>query len=572
MSRIDDLLAKFEMVKPSYGKTDDWMARCPAHKDNSPSLHITVAENKILLNCFAGCTTDSVLEAAGATIDQLFMGDSPRLRNRVPKPSYVLPDKDPNDYFISESLIAWLATRGIREETARDLGVYGSAASVKFPIYHNDQLVNIKERINKSDGKKTFTQVDGARPAPFNADSCEGAEAIIICEGELDVCTIHQAGFTSVLSVPNGANKGRNNLDWLNDVQQLFERAARVILAVDSDDVGQRLEVELIGRIGADRCLRVRWPEECNDANDTLRRYGDLVVSSCIRAAQPVPVEGIFRPEDFRDDYRFIYEHGLARGLSTGHTELDEFFTMVFPGISCWTGIPQSGKSEFIDDVLVRMVELHDLRAVYFSPESEPTEEHLSRLAEKMIGKPFFSGYRGQMSWEEADAALMWAQDRFSMIRCDEPTSDTLTRLIKAEVYRTGAKIIVIDPYNEIIHPDQRNDARYLEKNLRTWRRLAERHGLHIIIVNHPHQMRMDPVTKQYPPVDLYDLDGGAMWANKIGALVSIWRDRTDPRADVKVYIKKTKTRRVGRNGRVNFQFERATGRYTATGEKEEGG
>lgn len=44
--------------------TNGWMALCPAHPDNNPSLHVTAADNgKILLYCHAGCTTESVMQA-----------------------------------------------------------------------------------------------------------------------------------------------------------------------------------------------------------------------------------------------------------------------------------------------------------------------------------------------------------------------------------------------------------------------------------------------------------------------------------------------------------------------------
>ena len=43
---------------------DDWMAKCPAHEDSKPTLSISLVEDRILLNCFAGCKTEDVMEAA----------------------------------------------------------------------------------------------------------------------------------------------------------------------------------------------------------------------------------------------------------------------------------------------------------------------------------------------------------------------------------------------------------------------------------------------------------------------------------------------------------------------------
>jgi hypothetical protein len=61
---VNGLLARVEGVrKNGAGK---WVARCPAHADKRPSLAIRdLADGRILIHCFAGCDTESVLGAAG---------------------------------------------------------------------------------------------------------------------------------------------------------------------------------------------------------------------------------------------------------------------------------------------------------------------------------------------------------------------------------------------------------------------------------------------------------------------------------------------------------------------------
>jgi hypothetical protein len=52
-----------------------WMAKCPAHPDRMPSLSIgTGADGRTLLNCHAGCTVDSILEASALSCRDLFAG------------------------------------------------------------------------------------------------------------------------------------------------------------------------------------------------------------------------------------------------------------------------------------------------------------------------------------------------------------------------------------------------------------------------------------------------------------------------------------------------------------------
>jgi hypothetical protein len=55
-----------------------WIAKCPAHEDRQPSLSIDEgADGKVLLKCFAGCTTKNVVAAAGLTMGDLFPTRSP---------------------------------------------------------------------------------------------------------------------------------------------------------------------------------------------------------------------------------------------------------------------------------------------------------------------------------------------------------------------------------------------------------------------------------------------------------------------------------------------------------------
>ncbi len=45
------------------GCDDNFLAQCPAHDDDTPSLHVSVGDNGgAILHCFAGCTTESVRE------------------------------------------------------------------------------------------------------------------------------------------------------------------------------------------------------------------------------------------------------------------------------------------------------------------------------------------------------------------------------------------------------------------------------------------------------------------------------------------------------------------------------
>jgi len=67
---IDALLSHLDGVKETGpGK---YLSRCPAHDDRSPSLAIKDGDDgRVLIHCFAGCETESVLSAIGLTFSDV---------------------------------------------------------------------------------------------------------------------------------------------------------------------------------------------------------------------------------------------------------------------------------------------------------------------------------------------------------------------------------------------------------------------------------------------------------------------------------------------------------------------
>lgn len=68
---IDRLLTKLECVAETGHST--WLTRCPAHKDERPSLSIKeVAGGTILINCWAGCSAYEIVSSLGMHLADLF--------------------------------------------------------------------------------------------------------------------------------------------------------------------------------------------------------------------------------------------------------------------------------------------------------------------------------------------------------------------------------------------------------------------------------------------------------------------------------------------------------------------
>ena len=65
------LLSRLDKVKET-GR-GQWLARCPAHDDGSPSLSVRETDDgTVLLHCFAQCPAGDVLAAVGMELGELF--------------------------------------------------------------------------------------------------------------------------------------------------------------------------------------------------------------------------------------------------------------------------------------------------------------------------------------------------------------------------------------------------------------------------------------------------------------------------------------------------------------------
>jgi hypothetical protein len=67
----ETLLSRLEAVKRT--GPGRWLARCPAHDDKRPSLSVReLDDGRVLVKCWAQCTAQEVVAAAGLKMEDLF--------------------------------------------------------------------------------------------------------------------------------------------------------------------------------------------------------------------------------------------------------------------------------------------------------------------------------------------------------------------------------------------------------------------------------------------------------------------------------------------------------------------
>lgn len=560
----------------------DHRTTCPAcsaqrKKKNDPCLSVTVnGDGHAVWNCWH-------CGSVGGTKETV----TPRERA---KKSYRKPNFKP-DPAPPAKLLAWFKKRGIGETTVRRNrispahvwmpGADKDVWCIAFPYYRSGELVNVKYR----DPQKRFRQEKDAQKIFYGIDDIAGSDDVVIVEGECDKLAFEEAGLRNVISVPDGApSKVRDGaidpaddakFEYIWNCRDDLADVKRFFIATDSDVPGRALAEELARRLGKERCWRVRWPSigdvERKDANEVLLEDGATVLRECVEYAEPWPIKSLLRASSFIDEVRELYESGPAKTLSTGWPQLDQYYRVRAGELTVVTGLPGSGKSEWVDALLMNMAQKHDWSFALCSFENRPAE-HIAKLAEKHVRAPFYDGPTYRMGRPELEEAVEWLDARFFFLRADDdaPTVEWILDQAQAAVARHGIRGLVIDPYNEIEHkrPSGMTETEYVSQMLGKVKRWAAAAEAHVWFVAHPAKIQRNKDGTQ-PIPSLHEISGSANWSNKADIGVVVHRDY-DAEAEsggrvgkTVVFVRKVRFKAVGRPGNVTFDYERATGTYS---------
>ncbi|GMI91991.1 Arabidopsis TWINKLE homolog [Hibiscus trionum] len=493
---------------------------------------------------------------------------------------------------LCNQLIEYFAERMISAETLKRNGIMqkkcGDEIAIAFPYWRKGNLVNCKYRFVP----KRFLQEKDTEKVLYGLDDIENASDIIIVEGEMDKLAMEEAGFRNCVSVPGGApasvskkevpaEEQDTQFQYLWNCKEYLEKASNIILATDGDQPGQALAEELARRLGRERCWRVKWPmkndlDRFKDANEVLMYLGPSVLKDVVENAELYPIRGLFNFRDFFDEIdQYYYKTlGYEFGVSTGWRALDNLYNVVPGELTIVTGVPNSGKSEWIDALLCNLNESVDWKFALCSMENK-VRDHARKLMEKHVKKPFFeTGYGSnaeRMSVQELEEGKKWLSDTFYLIRCENdslPNIDWVLDLARAAVLRHGVRGLVIDPYNELDHQRRANqtETEYVSQMLTKIKRFAQHHSCHVWFVAHPRQLH-DWVGN---PPNLYDISGSAHFINKCDNGIVIHRNR-DPTAGpvdlVQVCVRKVRNKVIGNIGDGYLSYNRVTGVYDSVSE-----
>lgn len=418
-------------------------------------------------------------------------------------------------------------------------------------------LINRKYR----DMAKNFKMVQGAELIPYNVDSCLGEEEVIVVEGEFDVLAMVAAGFHSVISIPSGANA---NTTWMNRFYDLyFADKKRVYIATDMDAPGQQAAEELIRRFGPEVCLRVHFSEGCKDANDELLRTGKEGLQQRISEAMVVPIPDITTMDTLEGELDAYYQNGPTPGQRTGWQNLDSIVSFGTGQLALITGRSNDGKSEFLDELVLRLMIRSGWNVGYWSPENT-LMDHTAKIIEKLCDRSF--ARRGTQGVQPDQFVLCkrWMKERMSWVTLpfDKLQLTTILDRCRSLVRKYGIRLLVLDPYNFI---EKENDRIRSENAWDSYvigaiRSFAIKYDVLVFLVAHPRKVEMQ-VDGRKRRITMEDISGTADFGNKADYCFCI--DRDDEHHVVTLSVDKVRRKRFGSKGRqAFFVYKTHSGRY----------
>ena len=297
MLRLEEIISRLEKVRRS---GDGWMARCPAHEDRHASLSIGEGDDdRILLNCFAGCTLEEVVAALGLTMSDLFADTrtAPRDARATAQQSPVDPHSSANsgaarqegeagvaplqpdqDGLRACTLDAYAEAKGLPVEFLRSLSLsdakYADAPAVRMPYVDRDGHERAVRFRIAVDGEDKFRWKQRSKLCLYGLTRLRKAHElgyVVLVEGESCAQTLWYHEIPA-LGIP-----GANNWTDDRDAPEL-EGIDTVYVVIEPDRGGQAvLNWLAVSRLTSRQPPKPEEPEAEADDDEgewVLRQHG----------------------------------------------------------------------------------------------------------------------------------------------------------------------------------------------------------------------------------------------------------------------------------------------------------
>jgi twinkle protein len=207
---------------------------------------------------------------------------------------------------------------------------------------------------------------------------------------------------------------------------------------------------------------------------------------------------------------------------------------LVLGTLTVFTGYANMGKSTVMNTIVAHCV-AHNVPVCIASFETAPKPILVDGIARALIGCSA-ADFPGHPSRQAAYAAI---EDNISIVSnaLDEELEfdvESFLDTVRIAVIRDGAKVVILDPWNELEHKRNRDESltEYIGRAIRKVKAFCRRYNVSFWIVAHPTKPQKG--VNQMP--SLYDVSDSANWSNKADyGLVYHRKDKTKNEAELAV-------------------------------------
>lgn len=253
-----------------------------------------------------------------------------------------------------------------------------------------------------------------------------------------------------------------------------------------------------------------------------------------------------------------LHKNGLPAGITTGVNNLDNIFRFDKGKLAVITGIPNMGKSEFLDFICCQMNKLHGLKTLYYSPENQPLELHISKLFSKFSNMHFDA----QIEEKDYTKIVNHIANNFFFLNYENIfTLDDVLNEAENMIIHSGIDVLVIDSYNKLEAQKDYNitETDYISKVLDRLERFAKKNNVLVFLVAHPRKMAKDS-NENYQIPSPYDINGSANFYNKADYCVTVHRNKGEKISTIR--IDKVKFKNYGAQAETRLLYDYASGNY----------
>lgn len=416
--------------------------------------------------------------------------------------------------------------------------------AIAYCNYLDGKIINVKFRsvvLNPITGEwsKDFTQESPTKPcAPYGIDSINPIRPdagpirqLIITEGEKDRLTLMSCGFPYVLSIANGAQT--NIAESHEAFEEWIAQVEEIVICGDTDRPGRTMVKALLNAYTA-RAKVVHLSGNRKDISDVYADFGASEVRRIIQEAEDVAAQDIYdlhqHEPDILEVMMGIYDKGYDVGMGMKTDRI--FHPTSDGGLIILTGIPNSGKTDFLNCMMAHLMFQRQKRIAFFSFEKPIKAKHVREIARVALGVEDTASMDHTMKESEAREVNSQIINYMTehMVDFDTktrlPDSDYIIAMAERDMRKHGLDFLVIDPYVFIDMTEggsrttETEKVRLMLTKLQAWSRT--RH-VWTIVVAHPRIQYKDG-HESFPPLDIYSIAGSAQWANLADFLFTVRR------------------------------------------------